>query len=209
MVLGTGMVDGMEASYARLDVLLRDLAGDHESDEIGLASVTRPAPARQEAALISRSPQTAEHETLVFERRLRAPPHAVFAAFVDVDVRARWSAPSPTARVSYSSADFTVGGEDRFRCGAADDLRFAGHVRYLDIQASRRIVYSELISTSDVRLSASLVTWELESHGTGTRLVVTAQVTSWVGRDMIDGSRAGMNGALDNLVEVVEEDAGR
>ncbi len=80
---------------------------------------------------------------------------------------------------------------------------------YLDIQAAHRIVYSEVISTSGAPLSASLVTWELESHGAGSRLVVTAQVTSLVGREMIDGSRAGMDAALDNLVEVVEGGAGR
>jgi uncharacterized protein YndB with AHSA1/START domain len=108
--------------------------------------------------------------------------------------------------VVYSSADFRVEGEDIFRCGSADDLRFAGVVRYLDILDGQRIVYSEVIATSEARLSVSLVTWELSADGSGTRLVVTDQVTSFVGREMIDGSRSGMNGALDNLASLVDTD---
>lgn len=147
------------------------------------------------------------HETLVFERRLRASPDAVFAAYADVDARARWSAPSATAAVVYSSADFRVDGTDAFRCGRSDDLRFAGVVRYVDIRDGRRIVYCEVIATSDAPLSASLVTWELSADGSGTRLVVTDQVTSFVGMDMIDGSRSGMNGALDNLVAFTDRES--
>lgn len=148
------------------------------------------------------------HETLVFDRSIRASPQAVFAAYADARVRARWSAPSPTAAVIYSSTDFRVDGVDSFRCGSADDLRFTGVVRYLDILDGQRIVYSEVISTSEARLSVSLVTWELSTEGSGTRLVVTDQVTSFVGTEMIDGSRAGMNGALDNLVGLVDADGG-
>jgi uncharacterized protein YndB with AHSA1/START domain len=146
------------------------------------------------------------HETLVFERRARASPEAVFAAYVDVGVRARWSAPSPTAAVVYSAADFRVDGVDSFRCGSADDLRFAGVVRYLDIIDGQRIVYSEVITSSGTRLSVSLVTWEFCPEGSGTRLVVTDQVTSFVGQGMIDGSRSGMSGAIDNLVAFVDEE---
>lgn len=153
------------------------------------------------------SPGSTVHQTLVFERGLRASPNAVFAAYVDPDIRARWSAPSPTAAVVYSSADFRVDGVDAFRCGSADDLRFAGVVRYLDILEAQRIVYSEVISTAAARLSVSLVSWELNADGGGTRLVVTDQITSFVGQEMIDGSRSGMNGALDNLARWVDREA--
>ena len=145
------------------------------------------------------------HETLVFERCLRASMETVFAGYADVGVRAAWSAPSPTAAVVYSSDDFRVDGSDVFRCGSATDLRFLGVVRYLDILEGQRIVYSETISMSEARLAASLVTWGLSADGSGTRLVVTDQITSFVGQEMIDGSRAGMIGALDNLVELLDK----
>lgn len=140
------------------------------------------------------------HETLVFERRFRVAPDAVFAAYADVDLRVQWSTPSPTAAVVYSAADFRVDGADHFRCGGADDLRFEGVVRYLDIVEARRIVYSEVIATSGERLAVSLVTWDLRPVPQGTRLVVTDQLVSFVGAEMIEGSRLGMTAALDNLV---------
>ncbi len=144
------------------------------------------------------------HETLLFERRLRASPEAVFTAYADVALRARWSAPSPSVAVVYAANDFRIDGVDAFRCGSAEDLRFAGVVRYLDILEGRRIVYSEVISASESRLSVSLVTWALCADGAGTQLHVTDHVVSFVGREMIDGSRSGMNGALDNLVALVD-----
>ena len=149
-----------------------------------------------------------KHDTLVFERRLRSTPSAVFAAYADVESRARWSAPSDTAAVVYSVSDFRVDGVDRFRCGSMTDLQFEGTVRYADIVENRRIVYSEVISTTDMRLSVSLVTWEIFPEGTGARLVVTDQIASFVGDDMITGSRVGMSAALDNLTSLLERTAG-
>jgi len=155
------------------------------------------------AARSSTEMPAVKHETLVFERRLRASPSAVFAAYADVDARARWSAPSDTAAVVYAASDFRVDGVDRFRCGSKTDLQFEGTVRYADVVENERIVYSEVIATKDMRLAVSLVTWELFPDGTGSRLVVTDQVASFVGDDMIAGSRMGMNAALDNLVTLL------
>jgi uncharacterized protein YndB with AHSA1/START domain len=147
---------------------------------------------------------SAAFATLRFERRFRSAPEVVFAAYADVGVRSGWAAPTETAAIAYTAADFCVDGVDAFRCGEADDLRFTGIVRYLDILHGQRIVYSEVISTAEQRLCASVVTWELSADGLGTRLALAVQVTSFVGEEMIDGSRNGMNGALDRLVEMVD-----
>ena len=101
--------------------------------------------------------------------------------------------------MTYASHDFRIDGVDRFVCGGKNDLRFSGVVRYVDITAPWRIVYTEVISEGDKRLAASLVTWSLGDTRDGTRLVVTDQVTSFVGAEMIEGSRMGMAAALDNL----------
>jgi uncharacterized protein YndB with AHSA1/START domain len=145
------------------------------------------------------SDSSTKHDTLVFERVFTVPPARVYSAYADVDQRARWSAPSESAGVVYSSSDFRIGGEDRFRCGDKHDLRYVGVLRYEDLVDNERIVYCERIATDAVPLAVSLVTWELSANGVGTRLRVTAQVTSFVGADMIDGTRAGTNAALDNL----------
>jgi uncharacterized protein YndB with AHSA1/START domain len=139
------------------------------------------------------------HETLTFERTYRVPPQRVFAAYADVAARARWGTPSDTAAIVYSAADFSVGGQDAYRCGAKDDLRFRGITRYEDIVENQRIVYVESVSTQGKLLAVSLITWELLPHEQGTRLIVTDQLTALDGSDMSAGTRFGMNAALDNL----------
>lgn len=54
-----------------------------------------------------------------------------------------------------SRASVVREGEDFFRCGADDDLRFTGVVRYHDILDGQRIVYSEVME----RALNNLVAW--------------------------------------------------
>ena len=61
------------------------------------------------------------HATLVFERKIPAPPEKVFAALADPQARIAWGAPSDTAVLIYDESDFREGGRDCFRCGAKAD----------------------------------------------------------------------------------------
>lgn len=140
------------------------------------------------------------HQVFRFRRDIAAPVERIFAALADASARAVWSCPSPTAVVLYDAADFRVGGEDRFRCGAREDPRFSGHTTYLAIQPPLRIVSAETVSTGGVFLAASLITTELAAQGERTRLEMTVQVTSLCGEGMLRGTEAGTNTALDNLV---------
>ncbi len=142
---------------------------------------------------------TVQHETLTFKRQYTATPDAVFSTYADVEVRARWSAPSDSAVFIYTENDFRVGGIDHFRCGDKRAPQYEGEVRYEDIVSGKRIIYSEAIKAFGKRLSVSLVTWEIVPRATGSRLLVTVQIASLVGDDMIAGTRVGMNAALDNL----------
>ena len=142
---------------------------------------------------------TLRHETLTFVREYAATPDVVFSAYEDIDSRARWSAPSDTAVVTYTAHDFRAGGVDTFRCGEKQEPQYDGEVRYVDIVPDARIVYSEIIRAAGAPLSASLVTWTFASRANGTRLEVTVQLASFVGEDMVAGTRVGMNAALDNL----------
>lgn len=147
---------------------------------------------------------SAHHATLVFEGLCNAPGETVFAAFADPVARALWGNPSETVVLIYDEADFRVGGRDVFRCGAKSDPRFRGETRYLDIVTNRRIVSSETIDTDGTRLSAGLVTLDLEPAGGSTRVRLTVQVVSLEGSDMIAGSKTGYDAALDNLVRHVQ-----
>jgi uncharacterized protein YndB with AHSA1/START domain len=139
------------------------------------------------------------HETLTFQREYAATPAVVFETYVDVEARARWSAPSDSAVVIYTQDDFRVGGADRYRCGDKRAPQYEGEVRYVEIVDGSRIVYSEVITAGEKRLAASLVTWEIAPTTKGSRLTVTVQVASFVGEDMVVGTTVGMNAALDNL----------
>jgi uncharacterized protein YndB with AHSA1/START domain len=143
-------------------------------------------------------PKTA-HATIVIERSFDASPACVFEAFADPEARMRWGTPSADTRLVYLETDFRVGGRDVSRCGPAGNLIFYVELTYLDIVSAARIVSVETVSQDETRLSVSLITVELQASGRGTRLVLTDQIAALDGSDMVAGSRAGFNAALDNL----------
>jgi uncharacterized protein YndB with AHSA1/START domain len=143
----------------------------------------------------------AKHDQLTMERTLAASRRRVFAAFADAQVRARWTVPSDDEVLTYSQSDFRTGGIDRFRCGLRSAPAYEGEVRYLDVVPDERIIYSEALWTDGSLVAVSLITWEFRSAGDGTRLILTDQMVSLAGHDLIEGSRVGYTAALDNLDE--------
>jgi uncharacterized protein YndB with AHSA1/START domain len=139
------------------------------------------------------------HATIVLERVYDASPARVFQAFADPRARARWGTPSTTADLVYDKTDFKVGGLDVSRCGPRGKLIYRVETRYLDIEPDQRIVSAEVVCEGWHRLSVSLITVEFQALGASTRLVLTDQIAAFGGKDMIAGSRAGFNAALDNL----------
>ena len=147
------------------------------------------------------------HETLRFERRLDASPRRVFAAFADPEARMRWGVPSPRVGLVYLATDFRVGGLDVSRCGPKGDLKFQVENRYHDIVEDSRIISSEIVGCDGSLLSVALITVEFRTDGDRTDLVVTDQLAAIEGSEMIDGARAGMGAALDNLVREIDGEA--
>jgi uncharacterized protein YndB with AHSA1/START domain len=150
------------------------------------------------------SEHTTHHATIVIERTFDAPTQRVFAALSDPVARARWSAPSDTAVIIYDEADFRVGGRDIFRCGAKNDPRYRGETHYRNIVPNRRIVSTETVDELDTRLSVALTTVELEPDGELTKLKLTVQLAALGDPRMIDGTRTGYAGALDNLARFLD-----
>jgi uncharacterized protein YndB with AHSA1/START domain len=145
------------------------------------------------------SKPTIVHDTFVIERVFAATPQRVFAAYADVKLRTRWGVPSDDERIEYLESNFQVGGSDVYRCGPKAELKYLGHVRYEHIVVDQRIIYVERVSLGDSQLCVSLVSWELIPKQQGTLLVLTDQIASLVGREMIDGAKHGTTAALDNL----------
>lgn len=139
------------------------------------------------------------HATIVLERVYDASPARVFQALADPLARARWGTPSKNVELVYDKTDFRVGGLDVSRCGPRGSLIYRVETRYVDIEPEQRIVSTEVVCEGWSRLSVSLITVELHPEGASTRLVLTDQIAAFGGKDMIAGSQAGFNAALDNL----------
>lgn len=146
------------------------------------------------------------HATIVIERSYEASPTRLFAAFTDPAARMRWGVPSSNVELVYDEADFRIGGVDVSRCGPRGNLIYHVEARYHDIMPGQRIVYSEVVRQGEFPLSFALITVDFEATAGGSRLVLTDQVTAYGGASMIDGHRAGHEGALDGLRMELERD---
>lgn len=144
--------------------------------------------------------QGLKHFTLTMERICAAPVERVFAAFADPVERASWGNPSESSAFVYDEVDFREGGVDLFRCGAKSNPQYRGVTRYYDIVPNQRIVSSEVVEVQGRKLLITMSTALFEREGAGTKVTVTAQLTSLAGEQMLDGAKIGHNAALDNLV---------
>lgn len=150
-----------------------------------------------------------KHATLVFERICAAPVERVFAAFADPAERANWGTPSETAALIYDKVDFREGGKDVFRCGDKSNPQYLGVTTYYDIAPDERIIASEVVETKGRKLLISMSTTTFTREGAGTKVVVTAQLTSLADEDMLNGAKFGHNASLDNLVKAMQSQPGR
>ena len=141
-----------------------------------------------------------QHATITLEHSYPAPPELVFAEFAAPVASAQWSAPSNDALI-YDETDFRIGGKDVFRCGPKGNPKFHGEIRYLHIVPNSCVVSSETLETDGQRIAVALTTLNFQPIEEGTNLIVTVQVVSFVGPDMICGYESGNKSALKNLAQ--------
>ncbi|MGA8402343.1 MAG: SRPBCC domain-containing protein [Stellaceae bacterium] len=145
-----------------------------------------------------------KHSTLVLERICAAPVERVFAAFSNPEERASWGTPSETAVFIYDKVDFREGGIDVFRCGDKSNPRYRGVTTYYDIVPNKYIISSEVVESQGRKLLISMSTTVFEPEGSGTKVLVTVQLTSLAGEDMLNGAKFGHDASLDNLVKAMQ-----
>lgn len=141
---------------------------------------------------------TIDHETIRLTRTLSADRASVWAAYADAALRSRWSVPEGEAMV-IDSDDLRSGGSSRYRCGSPELLEFVGDIEYVQVAHSRSVVHTETVRTGGEPLSTGLVTWTFTEVPEGTEVCVTAQVASFVGPGMLEGTRYGHRIALEQL----------
>ena len=62
------------------------------------------------------------HRTTVLEKTFKVSVETVFAAWAELDKRARWNAPSDEVQIRYTEDDFSVGGKDVSLCLVGDHI---------------------------------------------------------------------------------------
>ncbi|MFG1972606.1 SRPBCC domain-containing protein [Nonomuraea fuscirosea] len=146
-----------------------------------------------------------KHATFVAEHVYTLPPVEVFSAWADPVVKARWAG-GPTGWSPRLELDFRVDGLERYHGGPPGGPAHTLQARYLDIVASRRIVYSYDVLLDQVRVLVSLATVEFARHGPGTRLVHTEQAAFLTGDDTSPFERH-MHAALKSLAAELHDSA--
>ncbi|MFC0506791.1 SRPBCC domain-containing protein [Micromonospora costi] len=134
------------------------------------------------------------HSTFTLERHYAAPPAAVFAAWADPAVKARWFAGGGGEH----ELDFRVGGRERV-LGRHDGKVLTFEARYQDIVQGERIVSSSTLSSDDTLSTVSITTVEFVPDGDGTRLVLTEQGTYLDGHEQPAWREQGTASQLDAL----------
>ena len=139
------------------------------------------------------------HNTFRIERSFDASAERVFAAFADLESKAKWFSGPETWVAGKREFDFRVGGREVLSGGPKDGPAHTFDARYFDIIPNQRIVYAYDMYVGDRKLSVSLATIEIEARGKSTRLTMTEQGAFLDGVE--DGSQreAGTKELLDRL----------
>jgi uncharacterized protein YndB with AHSA1/START domain len=147
------------------------------------------------------------HTSFVIQRSLPGRPAHAFRFWSEPALKARWNECHADWRVVEDRVEFRVGGLEAKRWQTPDGAEQSFHAHYLDIAAPYRLIYAYEMSFAGSRVSASLVTIELEADGAKTRMTYTEQVAMIAGGDAARDQRlAGTEEGLDRLIAVMQAD---
>jgi uncharacterized protein YndB with AHSA1/START domain len=133
------------------------------------------------------------------ERVYPQAPARVFAAFSDLEIKARWFVGPPGWKLVERKLDFRVGGEEVAHGTFGDGNDTIFRARYSDIQPDARIVFTYDMSWNRAHRSTSFVGMEILPDGKGTRLVFAEYVVFLDGED---GTKARRTGSVELLERV-------
>ena len=151
--------------------------------------------------------RSAQHGTIRLERRYKAPPARVFAAWAEPKARAKWDVPGRWV-IAEQTFDFREGGREVKRFGPKGDPRLVADTLYLDIVPQRRIVFSYSMTSRGTPISVSLTTIELSAApssggGKDTHLLLTEQIVFLDGNDNAANREEGLASMLDKIGETL------
>ncbi len=150
---------------------------------------------------------TGTTDTFVYDRTFPLPPARMWVLLTDAKMREQWGAPGEGNMLEVIASDMRVGGEEHHRCGPADNPEFEVRTRWYHLTEPEIAVYTEVIEAGGAQLGASLVTYQLEAHDGGSKLLATVAVSSFVGPEMMDEFRAGWDGGMEKLEGLAAKEA--
>lgn len=150
------------------------------------------------------------HDTFTIERTYRATAKQVYAAWSNIDAKAKWFAGPEGWTSTERTLDFRVGGQERVGGTFPDGVRTSLFVAtYFDIVEDKRILYTYEMYVSGKKISVSLVSIELfPGEGGGTRMVVTEHGAYFGGKEEAVSRIAGSEWLMDKLDVSIGEPVG-
>ncbi len=153
---------------------------------------------------------TVIHSTFQLERKLKASPERVFAAFADEATKRRWFYEGGHHGLESHQLDFKIGGKERAQMKLGPGTPVSGKtlvndIVYEDIVPGRRIVTAYRMSFDGKPFSASLATIELLPAGSGTDLLFTHQGAYFENSDGPEMRKGGWESLLSKLVKELGE----
>jgi uncharacterized protein YndB with AHSA1/START domain len=137
---------------------------------------------------------------LRLERLLDGTPEEVFDAFTDAGAMLEWYQDNPGWVVEVLECDVRVGGATTVSFGTADD-RYVEVMTYSEVEAGRRLVYTERFGMPDGSGFDTVITITFEPQDGKTLLTIVQ--TGFPNTEERDAHQGGWPGFIDRLERVV------
>ena len=142
--------------------------------------------------------RSTEYATFSIERRYKATPERVYAAWANRETKSRWFGDPESGDADYQ-LDFRVGGLEFSRGGPPGGPVYTYRATYQDVVPNERIAFSHTIDAGDRRISVCVSTVEFEATGDATRMTYTEQGVFLDGLDTPQIRQVGTDEMLDSL----------
>ena len=129
----------------------------------------------------------------------------MWGLLTDPKARTLWGGPSDDVVLIMDVADLREGGQERHRCGPADNPEFVVDTHWYHLDTPKSACFSETVSAGGTRFGVSLVTYALTGAETGSVLTVDVAVASMTGEDMVGDFEEGWTSGLNRLTRMIED----